>query len=189
MSIPMSPRIPKGYEQFAMPTRGGQSAQIYSQLAGGLQGGLPDVLQKLLGMSKGDAGTFEAMEAPALRQFQEQIAPSIANRYAGSGIAGSSGMQNSLTAAGRNLAEDLQAQRSALMERSMERVLGLGNMLLQRPDMETGLVRKQPAWWQQMLGIGAPIAGAAAGGLLGGGAASGLLGLQGGLAAGQGFLY
>lgn len=179
--------IPKGYELFSVPTRGGQSADIYSQIAGSMKGGLPDILQNLLGMARGDSGMFSAMEKPAMRQFEEQIAPGIANRYAGSGIGASSGMQNSLASAGKNLAEDLQAQRSAMMERSMSRVLALGDMLLSNPDMQQGLVRKQPAWWQQGLGMASPIAGGVAGGLFAGPMGA-LAGGQIGSSFGQGFL-
>jgi len=174
-----TPKPPKGYDMIRFPTRGGQSANIYSQLS--------ELFPELINQAKGAPGAFDAMEGQAMRQFNQQVAPNIAQRYAGSGIGSSSGMQNSLAAAGRDLTENLAARRQQLMQQSMQNVLGLGNILLSNPDEMNFLTPKGPKWWQQILGLGSPVAGAGIGGLLGGGIGS-LLGFQGGTGFGQGFL-
>ena len=163
------PSVPKGYKMFQFPTRGGQSADIYSKLATGVGGGLPDILQQLLAQAKGDPSAFQASEQLAMNQFQQQVAPQIAQRYAGSGLSGSSGMQNALAGAGGNLALQLQAQRQDPMQKSMQDVLGLGGLLLERPDVETQFMKKdENSFWNKLLGIGLPVAGAIGGGLFGG---------------------
>lgn len=151
-------------------------SDIYQQLAMGTSEGLPDVLKQIMGQAKGDVSSFEPMERRAMSQFQQQIAPQIAQRYAGSGISGSSGMQNSLSGAGANLAESLAGKRQEMMHKSMRDVLSLGNMLL-KPDQQGmfGEEENEPAWWEKALGFGLPILGGVAGGFLGGpaGAAAG----------------
>lgn len=161
MSIMSGAKIPKGYEMFQVPTRGGQSASTYSMLS--------QFFPELLQQAKGAPGAFQAIEQQGQDLFNQKIAPGIASRYAGSGIGSSSGMQNSLAAAGKDFTLGLQAQRAELMNQSMQNVLSLGNLLLQRPDVETYVGQKQqkPSFWDQMLGIGLPIAGAGIGAGLG----------------------
>lgn len=161
MSI-MAPKIPKGFGMYSLPTMGGGQADIYNMLKSGFEGGAGDVYKNLFGLAQGRSDMFDMLEAPALRQFQQQIAPSIAQRYAGSGIGASSGMQNAIAAAGGNLAQDLQAERMGLMERSMQNVLGLGERLLGTPTQQFGIVQKENLLRQimQMLGSAAGQAGA-----------------------------
>lgn len=168
----MSVTAPKGYEMLQFPTRGGQSANIYSQLGG-------DYFQKLLGMAQQGPQMGE-MEKYGQDIFQQQIAPGIASRYAGSGIGASSGMQNSIAGAGANLASELASKRQDLMHQSIQDVLGLGHLLLSNPDVENYYRGKSGkssgSIWDKIFGIGLPIAGGIAGGIFGGpmGAAAGL---------------
>lgn len=171
MSI-ATPKIPKGFEMFQVPTRGGQSASTYSMLS--------NYFPELLQQAQGAPGAFDAIEKYGQDVFQQQIAPGIAQRYAGSGIGSSSGMQNSIAGAGGNLASQLVSKRSDLMQQSMRNVLSLGDLLLGNPDVETMFGRKQqkPNFLNQLLGIGFPIGGALLGGLggLGGAKLGGTLG-------------
>lgn len=170
MSAMATPKAPKGYDLLKFPTRGGQSADIYSQLAGGVQQGLPDILQQLLGQARGAPGAFQASEQQAMDQFNQQIAPGIAQRYAGSGISGSSGMQNALAGAGGNLAQSLQSQRQELMQRSMQDVLRLGELLFSQPDLENYFRPKEQGFdWTKKFGGGAKgaLGGAATGASIG----------------------
>lgn len=158
--------IPKGYDMYSLPTMGGGQKDIYNMLSGQFQSGAGDVYKNLLSLAQGSPEMFEKLEAPALRQFEQKIAPGIASRYAGSGIGASSGMQNSLAAAGRDLAENLQSQRMGYMERSMQNVLNLGDRLLSTPTQQYGLVQKEN-WLRdlmQMLGAAGSSIGSAAGG-------------------------
>lgn len=136
-------KLPKGYSSYNLPTMGGGQKELYDLFKGQVSGGVPDVFQKLLGMARGDQGTFSQMEAPLMRQFEQEILPGIAQRYAGHGISGSSGMQNSLSNAATNLGTNLQAQRSDLMRQSMHDVLGIGQNLLGMQTQQSGLVQNK----------------------------------------------
>lgn len=173
MTMSATPKIPRGFEMYSLPTMGGGQADIYNMLKGQFQQGGGDVFQKLFGLAKGDSDMFDQLEAPAMRQFQQQIAPGIAQRYAGSGIGSSSGMQNSIAGAGANLAENLQSQRMGLMERSMQNVLGLGDRLLGTPTQQFGLSQKENMMrdFMQMLGM----AGGQMAGVFGGTKLAGIL--------------
>ncbi|MGD8326448.1 MAG: hypothetical protein PVF65_05995 [Sphingomonadales bacterium] len=94
-----------------------QQESVLNQLLGGAQQQLPsglDFLQNILGQSP---EAMQAYEAPALRQFQEQILPMIAERFTGgygSGSQRSSAFGQQLGQQGAALAEKLQAQRAGL---------------------------------------------------------------------------
>jgi hypothetical protein len=86
----------------------------------GLFGAGTDYLQNLL--SNGP-GAYQAFEQPYLERFNQQIAPGIAERFAGMGTGGgalsSSGLQNSLAQAGRGLQTDLAALRGQLQMQAL----------------------------------------------------------------------
>jgi hypothetical protein len=145
--------VPKGYSQYSLPTMGGEQKQIYDLFKGQLSGGLPQAFQQLFGMSQGNEDVFSKLEAPLLNKFNREILPGIANRYAGSGISGSSGLQNSLASAATDLGTNLQAQRAQMMQQSMRDVLGLGEHLLGMPTQQFGLAKKPPSFWQSLGGI------------------------------------
>lgn len=92
-------------------------------------------LQNLL---SGSPSAYAAFEAPYMQNFQQNIAPAIAERFAGLGTGASglssSGLQNSLAQAGRNLQTDLAGLRSGLQMQALPQALGyaqqpLSNML------------------------------------------------------------
>jgi|SRR5579864_206847 len=159
-----TPSVPKGYKQFNFPTRGGQSADIYKMLASGTASGLPDILSNLMATARGEGSAFQGLEGPARRDLEANLA-NIGQQFGLSGTQKSSGFQNAIAGAGQNFAETLQAQRSGLMERSMQNVLNLGNLLLQNPDVESYYSEKKKgsSIWNDILGIGLPLAGTAAG--------------------------
>lgn len=70
-----------------------------------------DYLTRLL---SNDPSAMEAFEAPARRQFREEIMPEIAEQYAGAGAGRSSAFNLAATHAGGTLAEQLAAQRAQL---------------------------------------------------------------------------
>ncbi len=80
-----------------------------------------DYLSNLL---SGSPESTAAFEAPAMRQFNEQIMPGIAEQFAGVGGLSSSGFQNSAAGAGASLAERLQALRSGLQFQGAGQALG-----------------------------------------------------------------
>lgn len=72
----------------------------------------------LMDLLSGEPEAFANFEAPYMQNFEEQILPSIANRFAGMGTGASglssSGFQQTLAQAGRGLQKDLAAMRSGL---------------------------------------------------------------------------
>jgi hypothetical protein len=74
-----------------------------------------------------DPEFFNRFEAPAFRQFEEDIAPGLANRYASmgsGGSTGSTGFRNQLAREGGNLATNLAAQRGQMQQQAVPQMLG-----------------------------------------------------------------
>lgn len=76
---------------------------------------------------------FRAFEAPAQRQFNEQIIPDLAEQFAGMGAGGlsSSGFRNAAVGAGADLSERLAAMRAGLRESAASNLFNLGQSALQ----------------------------------------------------------
>lgn len=70
-------------------------------------------LQNLLGRTPEEQ--LGAFEAPYLRQFHEEIAPEIAERFAGADAIRSSGFQNAIMGAGAGLSENLASLKANLI--------------------------------------------------------------------------
>ena len=109
---------------------------------GGLQdselyGGGSDFLMKLFG------GDFSAFEQPLMNQFEQQIAPGIAERYAGMGAGSSSGLNQSLAQAGENLSTQLGAQRSQLMMQALPQALGYAQQPIENMQKAQGMDQYQ----------------------------------------------
>ena len=132
----------------AMPSFSPEQQGLLGQIVGGLggqQGPLAGGLQNLMQMLSGGG---EAYEAPAMRQFQEQILPMISERFTGmgSGAQRSSAFGQQLGQAGAGLAENLAMQREGLKQQGMaqlQSLLGLGMtspfQYMQIPGTEGGL--------------------------------------------------
>lgn len=127
-------------------------------------------------LSQGDQGTFDQMEAPALRQFSG-LQGNIASRFSGmgSGARRSSGFQNTMNAAGSNFAQELQSQRQGLQRQALQDLMGMSQSLLgQRPTDRflTQNPQRQNSFLQQLLlGLGGGASqglGSGIGNLLGG---------------------
>ena len=87
-----------------------------------------DYLQQLF-----NPQSYERLEKPAMRQFQEQIVPGIAERFSamGSGSKGSSAMRNELGRAGVDLATNLASLRQQGMMGALPQALGLQQFPIQ----------------------------------------------------------
>jgi len=101
-----------------------------------------DYIQDLL---SDDPKALERFSAPAMRQFQEQIIPDIAEQFAGRGVTPyqSSAFQRSLGEAGAGLSERLAAMREQLRPQAASILSGLQGLgmtptfALQEPGYET----------------------------------------------------
>ena len=90
-------------------------------------------------LASGDEDIFNEIEAPAYRQFNEQLG-GLSSRFSGMGSGGfgsrrSSGFQNAGTAAASNFAQDLASQRQSLRSQAIKDLMGMSSELLgQRPN-------------------------------------------------------
>lgn len=114
-----------------LPTMTPQQQQLLSQLLGGISGPLGMGFERLSELLSGRPEAFEAFQAPAMRQFEEQIVPGIAERFTGmgGGAQRSSAFQQALGQAGAGLSERLAAQRAGLQQGAMgqlSQLLGMG---------------------------------------------------------------
>jgi hypothetical protein len=118
---------------------GKEQQPLYQQLlassmgpgAGGSFGTSADYYRDLL---SNDSADFNAMAAPEMRRFNEQIIPDLAEQFAGmgSGNLSSSGFRNAAVNAGTDLSERLGAIRAQLRQQGAEGLMSLGQQGLQR---------------------------------------------------------
>lgn len=94
-----------------------------SQGAGGAFGESADYYRSLL---SDDNTTSNAMFAPELRRFREQIVPDLAEQFSGYGGIGSSGFRNAALSAGTDLAERLGAIRANLRSQGAAGLQNIG---------------------------------------------------------------
>ncbi len=78
-------------------------------------------LQNLLSESP---EAYESFKAPMMREFQEQIVPSISERFAGLGAGSSSGLEQTLARAGESLGERLGSLRTGMQMQALPQALG-----------------------------------------------------------------
>lgn len=105
-----------------------QQTQILDMLGGGAQQQLPEVFQFLSQILGQSPEALQAFERPAMRQFEQQVLPSIAERFTGQFGAGSqrsSGFGQQLGQAGAGLTENLAAQRAGLSMGAIEQLKSL----------------------------------------------------------------
>lgn len=131
------------------------------------------------GIARGDEGSFDQLEAPAMRQFG-QMQGQNASRFSGMGMGSrrGSGFNNTQNSSAMEFAERLQAQRLGLMRQAQQDLWGMGGDLLNAQPYQNFMVQKapkKPTFMQNLIGGAAPIVGGIVGGLAGGpmGAAAG----------------
>lgn len=163
------------------PTMTGGQQDLLSQLLGGLSGSnvgggaMGAGMQNLSQLLSSSPEAFKAFEAPAMRQFQQQIVPSLAERFSGmgSGSQGSSAFGQQLGAAGAGLSENLAQLRAQLQQQALSQLMGFGQMGLGARSFEN---MYRPAT-QGFLGGISPGIGAGLTSGFGGGTLSSLLNL------------
>lgn len=133
-----------GYSQ--VPTQSAQQQDVLKNLlsmfgSGGLGSqGANQGLQYLLNLISGSPESYQALEAPALRQFQEEVLPGISERLTAMGVGGgrSGGASKVFGQAGERLTENLAAQRAQMQGSAVQQLLstflgGSGLGLQQQP--------------------------------------------------------
>lgn len=184
---PAGNKIPKGFStgrlQQYTPEQMGLFQQMFSHTAPGSQ---------LSRQAAGDTSAFAPQEELAMRDFQNfqgqlgsrfsELAPGAMSARRGSGF------QNAATQGSQDFALQLAAQRQQLQRQALADLMGISGSLLEQRPYEQFLIKKQPkqSFLSRLMGIGAPIAGAALGGAFGGPGGA-MLGGQIGSAVGAGF--
>ncbi len=103
-----------------------QSQQkLMSQLLEGLSGPSASGLEFIQSILSEEPGAFEAFEAPAKQQFEQETIPMIAERFAGLGAQSSSGLQQTLGQAGSDLSTQLASLRGGLKQNALSQLQGL----------------------------------------------------------------
>ncbi len=164
MSIP-------GYKVSQLSTKDPMQMDLQRLLHQGAAPGLKGGLDRLSGIAGGDESYLQALEAPAYRDFQRNVG-SLSSRFSGlgTGARDSSGFQAAVSGAGAEMAENLQSQRLSLQQQAMQQLLGLSSDLLGQNNFENVLTpkKKKKSFWDNVIGIGAPVAGGVIGGIYGG---------------------
>lgn len=112
-----------------------QQQQMFGNLFSGLEGGeakgpFGDMMANIRSLLSGEPGAYDEYEAPLKRQFEQEIIPGIAERFAGLGTGGSlssSGFQQAGVQAGVDLSERLGALRGQLRQGAMGQLSNLMN--------------------------------------------------------------
>lgn len=140
--------------------------------AGGAFGTASDYYRNLLSDNPSD---LQAFNAPAMRQYQQEIVPGISEQFAGMGAGGlnSSGFRNAQVQGGVDLAERLGQIRANLRQAGAQGLSNIGQLGLQNfqqnyevPGTEGFLSTLAPAIGTAAASaIGGPIGGAIGGGL------------------------
>lgn len=133
---------------------------LYNQLigagkgagAGGAFGQSSDYYRNLL---SDDSADYNAFSQPAIRQYNEEISPGIAEQFAGMGSGGlsSSGFRNAQVQGATDLSERLGALRANLRQAGVQGLQSIGQMGLQnysqnmvtQPGTEGALSQLTPA--------------------------------------------
>ncbi len=154
----------------ALPSMSQEQMGLLGQLVGGLGGATQSGLSGLMQLLTGGGEAEQAYTAPAMRQFQEEIVPGLAERFSGMGAGAqqSSAFQQALGQAGAGLSERLAQQRAGLQQGARSQLaqllgLGLGTSPFQYqtiPGTEGGLGKL-------LGGIGTGVGTGLGGGLLG----------------------
>lgn len=96
---------------------------IQGRGAGGAFGESADYYRDLL---SDDSQTANAMFAPEMRRFKEQLIPDLAEQFSGYGGIGSSGFRNSAVNASTDLSERLGAIRAQLRQQGAQGLSSIG---------------------------------------------------------------
>ena len=106
-----------GYQQLLGASQGAGAGGAFGQAA--------DYYRDLL---SDNSQTYQAMQAPEMRRFREQIVPDLSEQFAGmgSGALSSSGFRNAAVGAGTDLSERLGAIRAQLRQQGAAGLLGIG---------------------------------------------------------------
>lgn len=134
-----------------IPTGTPQQQGANEQLLALIQKLLPGAFGNLENILSNEPGSLEAFQAPLMRQFNEQIVPSIAAKYGsllGEGGGTSSAFGNALEGAGERLSETFGAQKAGLQNDALTQLLNLFQQGM-KPQHENLFRPRQPGFLEQ----------------------------------------
>lgn len=110
-----------------VPTITGGQSSLLDMLTKQLGGPISQGIGSLSSLASGSPESLEAFRAPLMRQFNEQIVPSLAERFTGmgAGAQNSSAFGQQLAGAGTRLSEGLSSQKSQLQQQALSQLFGL----------------------------------------------------------------
>jgi len=148
--------------------------QMQAALQGeGAEGAFGNVADYYRGLLGGDSETQQQMEAPLMRQFNEDIMPGISEQFAGMGSGGlsSSGFMNQAGRASTDLGERLGAIRAQLRQQGVQGLQGLASQGMNPIQESVIRPREQGLLGGLAEGAGQGLGMAAGYGMMGGGGA------------------
>ena len=133
------------FDVYTQPRFTPEQMQLFSQMMGMAS---PESFTGRLSQGQG----FEALEAPATRQFAQALG-GLGSRFSGmgTGARSSSGMALAGAGLGTDLAQNLQAQRLGLQRQAIGDIMGMGRDLLGYAPYNTMLMPSARAPWQEAL--------------------------------------
>ena len=131
------------YKQTQLPNMAPNQMELLNQLIGGIKPGVSGGIQYLNKLASGDESLFQQLEAPAHRQFEENLGK-IGNRYSHLGAQDSNYFENAVSGEGAKMAENLASQRMGLQNQAIKQLLGQSNQLLGAKPYEYGFEEKNP---------------------------------------------
>ena len=150
-----------------LPAISGPQEQYLNQILQMLQGMGPDIQNYFSDLFSESPEAFEKFAAPARREFEEQIVPSIAEQFAGSGALSSSGFAQALGGAGAGLTERLAQMRESLRGQGLSQLQGFGQSALGTQPFGYQTTAAQPGFLQNLMGPLLGATGTTLGGYLG----------------------
>jgi hypothetical protein len=161
---PFNSGIPKT-QGYAASNFDPQQQSLYNQIYSGIG---VNPTQEYSRMASGDESYYAPQEQQALRQFREQVMPTIASRFVGR--LGGSAAQGAFAHAGANLSQDLYAERQNIRQNALKNLASIEDNLLNKKTFERHVVDKPDLWdkLQPLLGTLGRSAGAGLGASSGG---------------------
>jgi hypothetical protein len=104
-----------------------QQQQLQQNIMGGVQPGM-NYYQGILG---GDTSQLEKLSAPIMRQFEREIAPGIAGRFAAGNSMRGSAFQNALARAGTDVATNIGSLQANLLGQAAGGLTGMAGLGMQ----------------------------------------------------------
>ena len=150
---------PESFEQ--VPTIRPEQLQLLQQMIGGLGGPLSQGLGQLSSQLGGYAPGQSPMEQMAQQTFQQSTIPSISETFSGMGAGSSSGLNQALAAAGKDLNVEMAGMRQNQQQQALQNLMGMLSPAMGQQIFATGMRPRQPSIFEQISPLLGFIGGAA----------------------------